>query len=257
MKTLNYKNVIVVAKNNCALVSNNKREYSTVMDCTDNIVASLQAMKVFLDKVPTNSELVEEPYQLVLGEKSAIKGFATGTHLQYIRTGANATGKEFTDEQMTLIKEVAFLLAERSLNIKVTTDKFISYKDKESRAVIDFAWKSLDKELAKQTASTKPQRPQRPVTQAPVVDITKDSLLIKLQAKMDKALDEDDDEAYDKFEERYNRRLAQLQGQTAQAPVVEETNEVEVPEDNQEEDYSELDFSGDEDPTAGSDEIDL
>lgn len=238
MKTLNYKNVIVVAKNDCALISNNKREFSTVMNATDNTVASLQVMKSFLESVPTNAELVEEPFQLVLGEKSSIKGFATGTHLHYIRTGANATGKEFTAEQLSLIKEVALLLADRSLNVKVTTDKFISYKDKEGRAIIDFAWKSLDKEIAKQTAPAKPVKPVAPAKQTAVVD----PRVAKLQELMTKALDEGDFDKYDMLEERLNR----LQ---APAPVVEETNEVEVPEDVQEE--------VENDPTAGSDEIDL
>ncbi len=238
MKTLNYKNVIIVAKNNCALISNNKREVATVMNATDNTVASLQAMKSFLEKVPANAELVDEPYQLILGEKSSIKGFATGTHLHYIRTGANATGKEFTEEQLGLIKEVALLLADRSLNVKVTTDKFISYKDKEGRAIIDFAWKSLDKEIAKLTAPTKPAvKPVAPAKQTAVVD----PRVAKLQELMTKALDEGDFDKYDMLEERLNR---------LQAPVVEETNEVEVPEETTEEVVV-------NDPTAGSDEVDL
>ncbi len=239
MKTLNYKNVIIVAKNNCALVSNNERKYSTVMNATDNTVASLQIMKSFLEKVPTNSELVESPYQLILGEKSSIKGFATGTHLQYIRTGANATGKAFTDEQLSLIKEVSYLLAERSLNIRITTDKFISYQDKITRALIDNAWKTLDKEMSKQTAPAKSAKPQRPQAQTAVVD----PRVAKLQELMTKALDEGDFDKYDMLEERLNR----LQ---APAPVAEESNEVEVPEDVQEETQS-------EDPTAGSEDLDI
>jgi hypothetical protein len=237
MKTINFKNVVVVAMNNCALITNNDKKVSTVMNATDNTVASLQVMKAFLQSVPTNEELVEEPYQLVLGEKSAIKGFATGTHLQYIRTGANATGKEFTEEQFELIKEVATLLAERGLNVKVTTDKFISYKDKQGRAIIDFAWNTLKLEISKanEQAQQKPQRPVAPAKQTAVVD----PRVAKLQELMTKALDEGDFDKYDMLEERLNR---------LQAPVapVEETNEVEVP--NEEEV---------EDPTAGSDEIEL
>lgn len=235
MKTINFKNVVVVAMNNCALITNNDKKVSTVMNATDNTVASLQVMKAFLQSVPTNEELVEEPYQLVLGEKSAIKGFATGTHLQYIRTGANATGKEFTEEQFELIKEVATLLAERGLNVKVTTDKFISYKDKQGRAIIDFAWNTLKLEISKANEQTqqKPQRPVAPAKQTAVVD----PRVAKLQELMTKALDEGDLDKYDQLEERLNR---------IQAPVVEETNEVEVP--NEEEV---------EDPTAGSDEIEL
>ena len=101
MKTTNYKNVVVVAMNNCAVVCNSNKQFKKVMNATDNTVASLEAMKIFLQGVPTNAEeLVEEPRLLILGEKSAIKGFATGTNLQYIRTGENASGKAFTEEQL-------------------------------------------------------------------------------------------------------------------------------------------------------------
>lgn len=230
MKTLNYKNVVVVAMNNCALISNNKKEYSTVMSATDNTVASLQVMKSFLESVPTNAELVDEPFQLILGEKSAIKGFAAGTHLQYIRTGANASGKAFTEEQLGLIKEVALLLADRSLNVKVTTDKFISYKDKEGRALIDYAWSSLKLEIKKANEKVaRPERPQKPQTQATVDPVTTIGLQIAEAAQagdMDKVM-------------ALTTALNALKAAQTTAPVVEETNEVEVPE---EEDYSELHF---------------
>ena len=245
MKTMNnVKNVVVVAKNNCALISNNERKYSKIMNATDNTVASLQIVKAFLEKVPTNAELVEVPYQLILGDKSAIKGFATGTYLHYIRTGANASGKAFTEEQMTLVKEVAYLLAERSLNVKITTDAFISKQDKITKALIDNAWKTLDLEINKaKSEPTKPaNKPQRPAV-APV-----DPRVAKLQELMTKALDEGDFDKYDMLEERLNR----LQAPTQTAPVAEETNEEEVPADEQVQDEEELD-----DPTAGSDEVEL
>jgi hypothetical protein len=234
MKTVNYKNVVIVAMNNCALISNNKRVVAPVMNCTDNTVASLQAMKSFLEKVPANTELVDEPYQLILGEKSSIKGFATGTHLHYIRTGANAAGKEFTAEQLGLIKEVALLLAERSLNVKVTTDKFISYKDKEGRALIDFAWSTLKAKI-KESNATATSRPQRPQTNTSAVDpVAAIGLQIAeaaAQGDMAKVT-------------ALTAALTALKTAQAQAPV---DNEVDVPED---EDYSELNFVDDVDDAA-------
>ena len=236
MKTMNYKNVVVVAKTNNALVATSDK-FKTFMNCTDSTVASLQAMKAFLESIPTSAEeIIDEPVQIILGSKSAIKGFASGTYLQYIRTGANASGKEFTEEQFTLVKEVAFLLADRSLNVKVTTDNFISYKDKETKAFIDNAWKLLDKEINKAKEETKPaNKPQRPQAQAPAIN----PVVAKLQELMTKALDEGDFDKYDQLEARLNKMQAQ-------APVAEETNEVEVPDDVQE-----------DDPTAGSDEVEL
>lgn len=241
MKTMNYKNVVVVARTNNALVATSDNKFKTFINCTDSTVASLQAMKAFLESIPTNSEeLIEEPVQIILGSKSAIKGFASGTYLQYIRTGANASGKEFTEEQFTLVKEVAFLLADRSLNVKVTTDNFISYKDKETKAFIDNAWKLLDKEINKAKETKPANKPQRPQTQAPAVN----PVVAKLQELMTKALDEGDFDKYDQLEARLNKLQAPVE--TVVENDVEEDNEVEVPEDVQE-----------EDPTAGSDEVDL
>ena len=228
MKTTNYKNVVVVAMNNCALVVNSNKSYKTVMNCTDNTVASLQAMKIFLEKIPANTtELLAEPRLLVLGEKSPVKGFATGTHLQYIRTGENASGKAFTAEQLELIKEVAFLLADRSLNIRITTDKYVSYSDKEARELINGAWEMLKAEIKKSNAPAQ-AKPQAPVAQAPA----KSPVVAKLEELMAKALDEGDFDKYDQLEERLNKMLAKET--PAPAPVVEETNEEVVEEEVEE-----------------------
>jgi hypothetical protein len=238
MKTTNYKNVVVVAMNNSALIANSQGGYTTAMNCTNNTVASLQVMKLFLSKIPTNAEeLLEEPRLLVLGEKSAIKGFATGTNLQYIRTGENASGKKFTDEEFELIKEVSFLLADRCLNVRVTTDKYVSYNDKEARALIDGAWTKLKEAIKGNNASAvKPQAPQ--AQQAPA----KSPVIAKLEELMAKALDEGDFDQYDKLEERLNKMLAKETAQPVQ-PAPQVTNEVEVPEElTEEEELETLDI---------------
>lgn len=221
MKTTNYKNVVIVAMNNCAVVCNSNKQFKKVMNATDNTVASLEAMKIFLQGVPTNTEeLVEEPRLLILGEKSAIKGFATGTNLQYIRTGENASGKAFTEEQLALIKEVSFLLADRSLNVRVTTDKYVDYRDKEARELINGAWESLKAAIKEQNATTaKPQAPKAAPAVDPVAAIGLQ--IAEAAAKGDMA--------------KVTALTAALTAlQAAQTPVAEETNE-EVVEEQQEE----------------------
>lgn len=225
MKTTNYKNVVVVAMNNCAVVCNSNKQFKKVMNATDNTVASLEAMKIFLQGVPTNAEeLVEEPRLLILGEKSAIKGFATGTNLQYIRTGENASGKAFTEEQLALIKEVSFLLADRSLNVRVTTDKYVDYKDKEARELINGAWESLKAAIKGQNATTaKPQAPKAAPAVDPVAAIGLQ--IAEAAAKGDMAT-----------VTALTAALTALKtAQTPVAPVAEETNEEVVEEDVQEE----------------------
>lgn len=226
MKTTNYKNVVVVAMNNCAVVCNSNKQFKKVMNATDNTVASLQAMKIFLQSVPTNTEeLVEEPRLLILGEKSSIKGFATGTNLQYIRTGENAAGKAFTAEQLELIKEVSFLLADRSLNIRVTTDKYVDYRDKEARELINGAWESLKAAIKNQNASI--AKPAAKPQAAPAVD---PAAAIGLQIAEAAAKGD-----MDKVMALTAALNALKAAQGVQAPVAEETNEEVVEEEQQEE----------------------
>lgn len=233
MKT---NNVIIVAMNNCALIST-VNGYTTVMNSTNNTVASLTAIEEFLNEVPTNEELTEVPYQLVLGDKSAIKGFATGTHLEYIRTGANASGKKFAEEELELIKKVAFALAQRSLNVKITTDKFISNNDKETRELISNSWDKLKAEI-KGTNSAVQAPASAPVAQA------KSPVIAKLEELMTKALEEGDFDQYDKLEERLNKMMAKetsapVEQKTTRKPSVKKATKenvvVEEPEMSEEE----------------------
>ena len=234
MKT---NNVIIVAMNNCALISTVKG-YKTVMNATNNTVASLSAIEEFLNEIPTNEELTEVPYQLVLGDKSAIKGFATGTHLEYIRTGANASGKKFAEEELELIKKVAFALAQRSLNVKITTDKFISNNDKETRELISNSWDKLKAEI-KGTNSAVQAPASAPVAQA------KSPVIAKLEELMTKALEEGDFDQYDKLEERLNKMLAKetsasVEQKTTRKPSVKKATKENVVDDEPEMSEEEL-----------------
>lgn len=138
----NYKPISIVAKKGYAIVMNHKKEYASI-HAKDNMTASLMALKAVLNKIPTNKDmLLEEPRLILLWSKSPIVGFATGTYIEYLRTNHTASGMPFTTEEMTLIRECALLLAERNLNVSISTYVFASNNN--YRNIIDAAWSAVN-----------------------------------------------------------------------------------------------------------------
>jgi hypothetical protein len=140
---MNYKPIAIVAKKGCAVVMNQNKKYARITAKT-NMIASLEALKAVLSKIPTNEEwLLDEPRLILLWSKSPIVGFATGAYIDYLRTNHTVSGIPFTEEEMTLIRECAVLLAERNLNICIRSDRFIS--NNKYRDLIDAAWTTINK----------------------------------------------------------------------------------------------------------------
>lgn len=140
---MNYKPIAIVAKKGCAVVMNQNKKYARITAKT-NMIASLEALKAVLSKIPTNDEwLLDEPRLILLWSKSPIVGFATGAYIDYLRTNHTVSGILFTEEEMTLIRECAVLLAERNLNICIRSDRFIS--NNKYRDLIDAAWTTINK----------------------------------------------------------------------------------------------------------------
>ena len=135
------KPIAIVAKKGCAITMNYKKQYASI-HAKDNMTASLMALKAVLNKIPTNDMLLEEPRLILLWSKSPIVGFATGTYIEYLRTNQTASGIPFTTEEMTLIRECALLLAERNLNVSISTYVFASNNN--YRNIIDAAWNAVN-----------------------------------------------------------------------------------------------------------------
>ena len=136
------KPIAIVAKKGCAITMNYKKQYASI-HAKDNMTASLMALKAVLNKIPTNKDvLLEEPRLILLWSKSPIVGFATGTYIEYLRTNQTASGIPFTTEEMTLIRECALLLAERNLNVSISTYVFASNNN--YRNIIDAAWSAVN-----------------------------------------------------------------------------------------------------------------
>ena len=156
--TMNTKNYAVVANNGLSILMNQEGQYK-VYTADNNLLASLKALQGILNQVPTNEEIAPEITKVIIGSKSSIKGFVTGTHLQYIRTGANAQGKAFSEEELKMIKTVATMLSNRSLNVWLTTDQWIGKNSTEYK-IYQNAWDKQKEELKAQSALKTVEQPQ-------------------------------------------------------------------------------------------------
>lgn len=237
MKTINYTITTITATNNIAVAmfADKKYIYKTARN---NKIALLETLKAILNKALPSTQLMEKPV-LIITTQSILKGFTTGGFIDYIRTGEDASGNAFEEDELALIHECAELYASRALNVRFIDEKMISYKDKDAQTIKQNAYNTV-KQLAKQQAvkNTKAEIKQQQV--APETNST----IALLNAELQKAVREGNIQ----LATEYTKMIAQLSAPQPQAPVVEETNEEEIPEDVQEENV---------DPTEGSDEIEL
>ena len=157
--TMNTKTYAIVANNGISVCLNQKGQYKNYKGET-NLVASLKALQSILNQVPTNEEIAPTITKVIIGQKSPIKGFTCGSHLTYIRTGKNMAGKEFTPEELVLIKACATMLSNRSLNIWLVTDEFVG-KQSADYKLFNNAW-TAQKQLAKQAMSAPVQPKANP-----------------------------------------------------------------------------------------------
>ena len=237
MKTINYTITTITATNNIAVAmfAGQKYIYKTARN---NKIALLETLKAILNKALPSTQLMEKPV-LIITTQSILKGFTTGGFLDYVRTGEDANGNKFADDEFQLICECAELYASRALNVRFIDEKMISYKDKDAQTIKQNAYNTV-KQLAKQQAvkNTKAEIKQQQV--APETNST----IALLNAELQKAVREGNIQ----LATEYTKMIAQLSAPQPQAPVAEETNEEEIPEDVQDENV---------DPTEGADEIEL
>lgn len=231
MKTTNYTITAITATNNTAVAmfANKKFIYKTA---SNNRIALLETFKSILAKALPNDELMEKPV-LIITTQSILKGFTTGGYVEYLRTGADASGKPFTDEEFALVKDCAELLASRSFNVRLIDEKMISAKDREATTIKQQAYSTvqhLTKEQAVKNTKAEIKQQTAPET---------NSTIALLNSELQKAIREGNLQ----LASEYSKMIAQLSA--PQQP----TNEVEIPEEVEEEQVV--------DPTEGSDEIEL
>ena len=234
MKTINYTITTITATNNIAVAmfAGQKYIYKTARN---NKVALLETLKAILNKALPSDQLMGKPV-LIITTQSILKGFTTGGFIDYIRTGEDASGNKFADDELALINECAELYASRALNVRFIDEKMISFKDKEAQTIKQNAYNTVKQLSTKQAV----QQTKAEVKQQPVSEVNETIKMINEQIK--KALAEGNIDTASKL----TNMITQLTNpQTAPAP--QETNEEEIPEDVQEV----------EDVTEGSDEIEI
>ena len=218
MKTINYTITTITATNNIAVAmfADKKYIYKTARN---NKIALLETLKAILTKALPSDQLMEKPV-LIITTQSILKGFSTGGFIDYIRTGEDASGNKFADDELALINECAELYASRTLNVRFIDEKMISYKDKDAQTIKQNAYNTV-KQLAKQVAiqNTKTEVKTQPAPET-------NSTIALLNSELQKAIREGNIQ----LASEYTKMIAQLT-----APAPQETNEEEVPEDVQEE----------------------
>ena len=218
MKTINYTITTITATNNIAVAmfADKKYIYKTARN---NKVALLETLKAILNKALPSDQLMEKPV-LIITTQSILKGFTTGGFLDYVRTGEDANGNKFADDEFQLICECAELYASRALNVRFIDEKMISYKDKDAQTIKQNAYNTV-KQLAKEVAlkQTKAEVKTQPAQET-------NSTIALLNSELQKAIREGNIQ----LASEYTKMIAQLT-----APAPQETNEEEVPEDVQEE----------------------
>ena len=235
MKTINYTITTITATNNIAVAmfADKKYIYKTARN---NKIALLETLKAILNKALPSTQLMEKPV-LIITTQSILKGFTTGGFLDYVRTGEDANGNKFADDEFQLICECAELYASRALNVRFIDEKMISFKDKDAQTIKQNAYNTVKQLSTKQAV----QQTKAKTQTQPVSEVNETIKMINEQIK--KALAEGNIETASKL----TNMITQLTNpQTAPAP--QETNEEEVPEDVQEEVVDE---------TIDSDEIEL
>lgn len=202
----------------------------------NNKIALLETLKAILNKALPSDQLMEKPV-LIITTQSILKGFTTGGFLDYVRTGKDANGNKFADDEFQLICECAELYASRTLNVRFIDEKMISFKDKDAQTIKQNAYNTVKQLSTKQAV----QQTKAKIQTQPVSEVNETIKMINEQIK--KALTEGNIETASKL----TNMITQLTNPQAQQPV-QETNEEEVPEDVQEEVVDE---------TIDSDEIEL
>ena len=220
MKTINYTITTITATNNIAVAmfADKKYIYKTARN---NKIALLETLKAILNKALPSTELMEKPV-LIITTQSILKGFTTGGFLDYVRTGEDASGNKFADDEFQLICECAELYASRALNVRFIDEKMISFKDKEAQTIKQNAYNTVKQLSTKQAVQqTKAQTQTQPAS-----EINETIKMINEQIK--KALAEGNIETASKL----TNMITQLTN--PQQQPVQETNEEEIPEDVQE-----------------------
>lgn len=209
------RNMVAIANEKGLCVVTNNADYTAWYECDTIVEASLEGLIDLLSNIPDNADpetgkkqLLDKPYRIILPK--SISGIATGSFIDYIRTGKTVTdGKEIPEKVLKMYATVMKLMATKYANVELVADRNKSKADSEVR---DAAWKAVKAEVTNRV------RGKSAVQSAPAVSGPSDedkARLAELKAKLakveDELLDADDEETEAKLE----KKVAKLQSAIA------------------------------------------
>lgn len=201
------RNIVAIANEKGLCVVTNNADYTAWYQCDSIVDASLEGLVDLLESIPDNTDLLDKPYRVVLPR--AISGIATGSFIDYIRTGKSVTsGEVMPKARLEMFAKVMKLMATKYANVELVADRHASKADSEVR---DAAWKAVKAEVTNRVHGTSS-------VSAPAVSGPSDedkARLAELKAKLakveDELLDADDEETEAKLE----KKIAKLQSAIA------------------------------------------
>lgn len=138
------KNVVLVFKGNHALALDNA---GTVIKktSTGSFLANLETLAEVLNTIPVG-DVAPEVTTIYIPD--FIQGIASGTALDYIRTGKTKSGTQLTGQEMQAFKDVYKMIAERIYNVRLSLAKFIPKTNTELIALRTNAYNALTNYVA-------------------------------------------------------------------------------------------------------------
>lgn len=139
------RNVVAIANEKGLCVVTNNADYTAWYQNDSIVDSALEGLIDLLESIPENTkELLAKPYRVILPR--SISGIATGSFIDYIRTGKSVTsGEVIPQARLEMYASIMKLMATRYANVELVADRHASKFDSEVR---DSAWKALKAEVS-------------------------------------------------------------------------------------------------------------
>lgn len=205
------RNIVAIVAEKGLVLCTNGKDINDIYQNESSVKGLLEAVTDLLASIPDNKEeIIEKPYRVLL--PGLISGLATGSIIDWIRTGKKVTSGEALDQDvLESYCKIMKMVADKYVNVELVAD---NHRNSDDRKVADDAWKTLKAEIAKVVRGT-----SSIVNSAstPAVSAEDQARIAELKAKLakveDELLDADDEETEAKLE----KKIAKLQSMIARA----------------------------------------
>lgn len=202
------RNTVALVAEKGLVLCTNGQDINDLYQNDSSVAGLLEALTDLLESIPDNKEeIIEKPYRVLL--PGLISGLATGSIIDWIRTGKKITSGEALD-QATLESycKVMLLVSAKYVNVELVAD---NHRNADDRKVADNAWKTLKAEIAKVVRGASVVNS----ASAPAVSAEDQARIAELKAKLAKAEDELLDADDEEVEAKLEKKIAKLQSMIA------------------------------------------